>query len=232
MRMSTEPDPGASEGVREGDADYFLANKMGRIFYLALEEVASGEALNAILSSARMQHRLDFYPPNNFAAEFSFDELGQIQQALEELYGPSSGRALARQVGRACFRIGAEDLNPVLGLTDLVLRVLPLRMRFKVGLEVVAHMFDRFSDHVVQLEEDEDHFGWVVEPCAVCWGRQTDTPCCDLLVGLLEETVYWLSGGKSFYVEEVSCVAAGDPTCTILVGKRPLDRRLAVEEEV
>lgn len=229
--MSTEPHMGASEGFGEDDAHYFLANKFGRIFYLALEEVASGEALNAILSSARMHHRLGSYPPNNFAAEFPFEELVQIQQAMEELYGPSSGRALAAEVGRACFRIGAEDLNPVLGLTDLALRILPLRMRFKVGLEVVAHMFERFSDQRVQLEEDEDHFGWVVEPCAVCWGRRTDTPCCDLLVGLLEEAVYWLSGGKRFYVEEISCIAAGDPTCTILVGKRPLDQHDAAEEE-
>lgn len=219
------------EGGPRGEVGYFFANKMGRIFYLALEEVAAGEALNGILNAARMQHRLDDYPPNNFDAEFSFDELGQIQQTLEELYGPSSGRALAREVGRACFRIGAQDLNPVLGLTDLALRILPLRMRFKVGLEVLAQLFDRFSDHTVRLDEDEDAFSWVVERCAVCWGRRTDSPCCDLMVGLLEEGVYWISGGEKFYVEEVSCVAAGDATCTVLVGKHPLNRGPTMEEE-
>jgi predicted hydrocarbon binding protein len=239
MKMSPETRVGGSEHVRErgpeggprGKGGYSFANKMGRIFYLALEEVAAGEALSGILNAARMQHRLDDYPPNNFAAEFSFDELGQIQQTLEELYGPSSGRALAREVGRACFRIGAQDLNPVLGVTDLALGVLPLRMRFKIGLEVLAHMFDRFSDHAVRLEEDERHFGWIVERCAVCWGRRTDSPCCDLMVGLLEEEVFWLSGGETFHVEEVSCVAAGDATCTVLVGKHPLNRQPSTEEE-
>lgn len=229
--MASDPRREASEKVHEGETGTFFANKMGRIFYLALEEVASGEALNGILSSARLQHRLDVHPPNNFAAEFSFDELAQIQQALEELYGPSTGRALAREVGRACFRIGAQDLNPVLGLTDLALQILPLRMRFKIGLEVLAHMFDRFSDQVVRLEENADAFGWVVERCAVCWGRRTEAPCCDLTVGLLEEGVYWISGGERFEVEEVSCVAAGDPTCTVLVGKRPLTRQPSTEEE-
>jgi predicted hydrocarbon binding protein len=229
--MSPDTHVGASEGVREGEAGCFSANKMGRIFYLALEEVAPGEALNGILNAARMQHRLDHYPPNNFDAEFSFDEVGQIQQTLEELYGPSSGRALAREVGRACFRIGAKDLNPVLGLTDLALGILPLRLRFKIGLEVLAHMFDRFSDHAVRLEEDEHSFGWVVERCAVCWGRRTDSPCCDLLVGLLEEGVYWISGGEKFHVEEVSCVAAGDATCTVRVGKQAQNRQPSMEEE-
>lgn len=233
--MSPEAGVGASEDVQESGSTskvgYFFANKMGRIFYLALEDVAAGEALSGILNAARMQHRLDHYPPNNFAAEFSFDELAQIQQTLEELYGPSSGRALAREVGRACFRIGAEDLNPVLGFTDLALGVLPLRMRFKVGLEVLAHMFDRFSDHAVRLEENEGTFGWVVERCAVCWGRRTDSPCCDLTVGLLEEAVYWISGGERFHVEEVSCVAAGDATCTVLVGKQPVNQQPSMEEE-
>jgi len=44
-----------------------------------------------------------------------------------------------------------------------------------------------------------------------------------LAVGILEEGLYWIGGGKSFYVEEVSCIAAGDRTCTIMIGKRPLD---------
>jgi len=235
-KMSSEAHLDTPEDVREGslkdEAGYFFANKMGRIFYLALEEIAAGEVLSGILNAARMRHRLDRYPPNNFAAEFSFDELGQIQQTLEELYGPTSGRALAREVGRACFRIGAQDLNPVLGLTDLALPVLPLRMRFKVGLEVLAQLFDRFSDQTVRLEEDDDTFGWVVDRCAVCWDRRTDSPCCDLMVGLLEEGVYWISGGEKFHVEEVSCIATGDATCTVLVGKHPLNRRPATEEEV
>jgi predicted hydrocarbon binding protein len=226
-----ETPEGVGEDGLRSEKGYYFANKMGRIFYLALEEVAAGEALSGILNAARLPHRLDHYPPNNFAAEFSFKELGRVQQTLEELYGPSGGRALARKVGRACFRIGAQDLNPVLGLTDLAMRILPLRMKFKVGLEVLAQLFDRFSDHAVRLEEDEHTFGWVVERCPVCWGRRTDSPCCDLTVGLLEEGIYWISGGETFHVEEVSCIAAGDATCTVLVGKDPLNQHAPVEEE-
>ncbi len=223
VRMPTDPPNGPSERFTREAVEPFFANKMGRIFHLALEEEVECEAMSAILGSARMRHRLDRLPPNDFAFEFRFDELARIQQALEELYGPSRGRDVARRVGRACFRIGAQDLNPVLGLTDLVLRVMGLRTRLKVGLEVLAHLFNRFSDQVVRLEEDKSYFGWSVERCGVCWKRRSDAPCCDLAVGLLEEGVYWLSGGENFHVEEVSCVAAGDQTCTILVGKRGLD---------
>jgi predicted hydrocarbon binding protein len=208
--------------AEEKESSPSFANKMGRIVFLALEDVADSESMRAILSAARMQDRLDHYPPNNFAAEFSFVELRSIQVAIEELYGPRTGRRLARRIGRACFRRGVEDLRPVLGIADLVLRILPLRMRFRLGFEVLAQMFDRFSDQVVDLEEDERYFSWVMERCGVCWGRHTAAPCCDLMVGLLEEGLYWLSGGERFFIEESSCIASGDPTCTILIGKDPL----------
>lgn len=190
---------------------------------LAAEEVMQPNGVSSILTMARLQDRIEAYPPDNFDREFSFDEVGRMMQALEEKFGPRSGRRLARRIGRACFRLAVQDMRPVLGTADFFLRVLPLRMRLKVGLEILARIFNRFSDHLVRLKEDEQHFQWVFERCGVCWGRDCDAPCCHLAVGSLEELFYWISGGESFYVEEVSCIAGGDETCTILIGKRPLD---------
>jgi len=201
---------------------YSYANKIGRIILISLEQVAGRDSMRAVLSSARLQDRFEAYPPNDFVRDFGFDELGRIQQALEELYGQSAGRRLARRMGRVSFRLGIEDLRPVLGIADLLFRVLPLRMRMRIGFEVLAHMFERFSDQKVELEESEQHFRWVSAPCGVCWGRRTETPCCDLTIGLLEEGLYWLTGGASFFIEETSCIAAGDPNCTIVIGKEPL----------
>jgi predicted hydrocarbon binding protein len=202
---------------------YLFPNKMGRIVLLAMEEVMGRNGVNAILNLARLQQRIENYPPNNFDKAFSFDELGQMLQALDEMYGPRGGRGLAQRIGRACFKLGIKDLGPVLGIADLAFRVLPLVMKLRVGFEVLAHMFERFSDHLVRFEEDEEYFHWIIERCGVCWGRKSNSPCCHLAVGILDEGLYWVSGGKNFYVEEISCIAAGDQTCTILVGKQPLD---------
>ena len=111
----------------------------------------------------------------------------------------------------------------MLGIADLTFRVLPLGMKLRVGFEVLAQTFNKFTDHLVRLGEDEEHFHWIMERCGTCWGRKCDSTCCHLAVGILEEGLYWVSGGKNFYVEEVSCIAAGDRTCTILIDKRPLD---------
>jgi hypothetical protein len=202
---------------------HFLPNKMGRIALLALEEVMGRNGVNAVLNLARLQNRIGNYPPNNFVKDFGFDELGQLLQALDEMYGPRGGRGLARRVGQACFKLGIIDFGPMLGIADLTFRLLPLGTRLKVGFEVLAQTMNKYTDNIVRLGESEEHFHWVMDRCGVCWGRVSKSPCCHLAIGVLEEGLYWLSGGRSFYVEEVSCIAAGDRDCSFLIGKRPLD---------
>jgi predicted hydrocarbon binding protein len=39
---------------------------------------------------------------------------------------------------------------------------------------------------------------------------------------LAQESLYWLSGGKIFHVEETACIAQGDPRCTLKIDLVPL----------
>jgi predicted hydrocarbon binding protein len=139
------------------------------------------------------------------------------------MYGPRGARGLALRAGRACFKYGIKEFGPVLGIADLAFRLLPLGMKLKVGFEVFAETFNKFSDQIVRLSEDEEYYIWIIDRCPVCWKRRTDEPCCHLAVGILQEGLYWVSSGKSFQVEEVECIAKGDATCTIIINKRPLD---------
>ena len=202
---------------------HFFPNKMGRIVLLALEEVMGVNGLNAVLNLARLQHLIADYPPNDFGKAFSFDELGRLLQALDEMYGPRGGRGIASRAGHASFRHGIRDFGSILGIADFVFRVLPLGMSLKIGLQAMAQAFNQFSDQEVRLEEDEQYYHWLVNPCGVCWGRKSDSPCCHLSVGFLEEGLYWASGGKTFYVEETACIASGAPNCTVVIGKLPVD---------
>ncbi|MBN1177661.1 MAG: 4-vinyl reductase [Anaerolineae bacterium] len=207
----------------EGHPVYAFPNKMGRIALLALEDVMGRNGLSAIFNLANLRHLHSNYPPNNFDMGFSFEELSRLLGALDEMYGPRGGRGLAIRAGRACFRFGIKDFGPMLGIADLAFRVMPLTMKLRVGFDVFAEVFNRFSDHKVRLEEEEDRFLWVTERCGFCWGRTTAAPCCYVSVGLLQEGLYWVSGGRHFEVEETSCIAAGDEACVIEVGKAPVD---------
>lgn len=202
---------------------YYYPNKMGRIILLAMEEVMGRNGVNAVLNLAKLKHLVNNYPPNNFDRQFTFEEVGGIQLALDEMYGPRGGRGLALRAGRMCFKFGIKEFGPVLGIADLAFRLLPLGMKLKVGFEVFAETFNKFTDQMVRLGEDETRFLWIIERCPVCWERRSNQPCCHLAVGILQEALYWVSGGKNFEVEEITCIAQGDPTCTIAIDKQPLD---------
>jgi predicted hydrocarbon binding protein len=214
-----------AEDIKQGTdgSRYYYPNKMGRIILLALEEVMGRNGVNAVLNLAKLRHRVNNYPPNNLENGFSFEEFGAINQALDDMYGPRGGRGLALRGGRACFKYALKEFGAVLGIADLAFRLLPLGMKLKVGLNTFADSFNKFSDQVVRLEEDESRFIWVIERCPVCWGRHVDVPCCHTAIGILQEGLHWVSGGKNFRVEETECIAAGGETCTIVIDKRPLD---------
>jgi predicted hydrocarbon binding protein len=203
--------------------NYYYPNKMVRIILMAMEEVMGRNGVNAVLNLAQLKNLVNNYPPNNFERQVTFAELGRLMASLDQMYGPRGGRGLALRAGRACFKYGLKEFGPVLGIADLAFRLLPLHMKLKVGADVFSETFNKFSDQVVRLGEMEDRFLWEIVRCPVCWGRHAEAPCCYLAVGILQEALYWVSGGKNFEVYETTCVAQGDETCTIVIEKRPLD---------
>jgi predicted hydrocarbon binding protein len=203
-------------------AHYFYPNTFGRIVLLAMEEIMGRHGVNAVLNLAHLRHLVNNYPPNNLNLEFSFDEFGAIQETLDKIFGVRGGRGLALRAGRETFRRGVKELGPILGIADLVFRPFPLGMKMKIGLDNFARTFNTLTDQVVRLEETTDKYLWVIERCAVCWQRTTETPCCHLAAGILEEASYWVSNGRNFRVQEIKCIAAGDATCTIAIDKKPL----------
>jgi predicted hydrocarbon binding protein len=203
-------------------ARYYWPNKMGRMFLLALEDVMGKNGVNAVLNLARLRHLINNYPPNNLDLGWSFDEMGALNQALEDMCGPRGGRGLATRAGRAGLYYALKDFAAVLGIADLAFRLLPIGRKIKIGLNAMSETFNKTSDQQVRVEEELDHFLYYIDRCPVCWGRQAQTPICYGALGLLQEGLHWVTGGKNVRVEEIQCIAMGHPSCVFIVEKRPL----------
>ncbi len=199
--------------------------KFGRIVLSALEEVVGRNGLLAVLRLGRLGHWSEAPLPDDFRPAVSFEEMGSLFAALDELYGPTEGEQLAQRAGRRLFREGARDLGFMLGVADVGRRVLPLSVRIRLGMETMAEIFNRYSDHRVVLREDRAFYYWVSESCGLCHGRRTTYPACGLMTGLLSATMSWLSVGRVVEVEEVACIAQGAETCTFRVPKVRTGRR-------
>ena len=201
---------------------YFYPNLMGRIILLALEEIVGSNGVNAVLNLSSLPDFIGNYPAHNQNLEFSFQSVSRLQSALDDMYGPRGGRGIALRTGRACFQHGLREFGPLFGLTDLTFRMLPLQGKLKMGSAALADVFNKYTDQRVRVEDKDKRIYWHIERCPLCWERRVDSPACHMAVGLLQEALYWVSGGKYFNLEEINCIARGDPACTIMIDKTPM----------
>jgi len=202
--------------------DLFYPEKMGRIILMGMEEVMGCNGVNMIIQLASLESLIPRPHPARTKRIFSFETIGLIQGTLEQAYGPRGGRGLALRIGRACFKYGLKEYGSMLGLTEMAFRLLPLSTKLHTGAKSFSDLFNKHTDQRVRIEEREDRIYWHIERCPLCWQRKTSEPACHMAVGLLQEALYWLSGGKVFNVEETACIACGDPACTIVIDKAPI----------
>ena len=206
------------------EGPFFYPNRMGRIILSSMKRELGLERLSEVLRAAGQSHLANTGSlPSNLEKRFAFETVSALQAATEQVFGARAGRNINYRVGRGTFEFGLKDFDPVLGIADMPMRLMPLGMKFRVGLDVFARVFNQFSDQVVKLSETDTHHLWIIERCPVCWNRHTDEPCCHLAGGLLEESIFWGMGNRRFKTAETSCIAHGDLTCTFEIDKQPLD---------
>jgi len=187
-----------------------------------MEEIIGRNGVHAVLNLASLSEYIENYPPAVSDRTLPFKLVSDLHIALEQAYGPRGGRGLALRIGRAAFAYGLREYGSQLGLTEMAFRLLPLPTKLRVGAKSFAELFNRHTDQVVRLEETDTHLLWHIERCPLCWERHSEEPVCHLAVGLLQESLYWLSGGKIFNVEETHCIARGDSACIIAIEKTPI----------
>jgi predicted hydrocarbon binding protein len=202
---------------------YYYPNLIARIYLEAIEEVMGTNGIKALLNLAKMPHLIDNYPPRNLSREFDFADFSQLNEAMETMYGPRGGRALSLRAGRKSFDQGLKNFGAMVGVADRTFRMLPLKLRMKIGLGAMAKAFSTTSDQISYVVEEDDHFLYVIERCPVCWARHADSPICNAAMGIILEGLNWGTGGLRFKTAEVSCIARGDPACNFTISKEPID---------
>jgi predicted hydrocarbon binding protein len=202
---------------------YYYPNRLGRILFIAMEEMIGRNGVNAVLNQAKLRNRINSYPKNTLDKDFRFEEVSQIQVALEASYGIRGGRGLALRTGRAGFKHILHEFGQELEFSDLAFRLLPVEDKIRMTAEALAKLYNQYSDQQVVVTEDANRYLWAIKRCPYCWNRRMDDAVCLQPVGLLQEALYWVSSGKFYNIEEIDCIAKGDKACIIVIDKQPLD---------
>ena len=200
----------------------YYPNKIARIYLEAMEEVLGRNGLGSTLRVAGRSELIDNFPPPDLERAFDFSHYSALNGALDEIYGPRGGRGLALRAGRASFVRGLRDFGALAGISSESFNNLPLPTKLKIGIPALAKVFSQFSDQLSTVETTDEYYLYHIHQCPVCWGRSSDRPICFAIVGLLQEGLKWVSGGREFRVEETACQAQGDQLCTFRISKEPL----------
>jgi predicted hydrocarbon binding protein len=196
-------------------------NKIGRLFYLSLEEVMGEQGVKALLRLAGLPQYLQSYPPNDLQREYPFEAIAATSMALHTMYGPRGARGLELRAGRVAFSLGLKEFGPLLGMADLALKLMPITMKLKIALNATAQTFDRFSDQTTHVEEARGQFLYHITRCSHCVGRAEPQPHFYLAQGIIDEATGWVSGGRRFAVAQQACMGQGAPACVFTISKEP-----------
>ena len=188
---------------------------MERILRMAAAEVLGEEGLRVLLGAHTESHA----GRDEGAAQ---PTISYYMESLEEVFGQQAGRGIARRVGRACFPHGLREYGNSLGLTQTSFRLLPFPKKLKTLSAALSMLLQEAAGRHLAMEESAGMLLWHMDGCPLCDERHTNEPACHLAVGLAEESLYWVSGGKIFQVEESACVARGDPRCTLQIDMAPI----------
>lgn len=197
-------------------------NKIGHLFYLSLEEVMGANGVKAVLRLADLPEYLDQYPPSDFKRAYPFEAQAATSRALHTMYGPRGARGLEMRAGRVAFNLGLREFGPLLSVSDLAMKLMPMSMKLKIILNAVTQVFDRFTDLSPHIKEEKGQFLYHIKQCSNCINREP-SPSFYLARGILEESTAWASGGRRFPVEQCSCIGQGDASCAFQIGKEPAE---------
>lgn len=201
---------------------YYLSNRLGRVYIDSLEETIGRNGKNALLNLTGCGAFIDTPPSDDLALGFDMAVVSNLNRAMEVIYGPRGARGLALRSGRAMYDRLADAFDIPIGFNELAFRLLPLQTRLKIGVPALARVFTQHSDQTHRVADHGTYFDYIVERCAVCWGQETKTPLCHLIVGLLQEALSAFSRGQEFRVTQTECRAVGAAACVFRIEKEPI----------
>jgi predicted hydrocarbon binding protein len=211
-------------------ADLYMADAYMRWALLAAEEVVGKRGLSIVMRDAGLERLIDNYPPNELklSGDVTFRDYTALNAGLFSFFG-RAGKSMVLRIGRLSSQRAIEQQGALFNVAATVAsKVLPLPTQLKMGLENMQDGFHKLyqptgRDVRLRLEDRGDRLAYVAIDCPCCAGKQADAPMCWLWVGVLQESIHWLTG-RDFEVQEVECRAMGAPACVWEISKTPKEQ--------
>jgi predicted hydrocarbon binding protein len=196
-------------------------NRLLSVFFQASEQILGSDGLSIIFPPRDSFSSINPRPLAQSPGGL-IEYINKLQSTLECTHGETIARGLAIRIGRACFTYGIREFGSQLGLTGSEFRLMPFQRRLVVCIETIASLFNEIGNNHVSLKTEDKSLTLLIDLCPFYRDEYTERPQCSMVIGIVQEALFWTSRGKHFEVIERKCCACGDNVCEFHVNLVPL----------
>jgi hypothetical protein len=189
-------------------------------------------SLIMLLRQAHLAEYIDAPPPTDETPSITVEEYSGLLSKVYDIFGARGARPIFLRGGR----LGAAEIRrqrpAQFAVVGTALKLLPVARRMQIVLDKLVEQGEDLYGTPHLLEEEENAFIIEMPDCPYCAeiarshageggtaGKVPITqPVCYIPVAAVAEMMEWATG-QTHLVEEVACIARGDPACRFRISK-------------
>ncbi len=197
------------------------------ILFTQVDEMMGRRSLIMLLRQAGLAEYVDNIPPMDDTPSITVEQYSRLLANIYEIFGARGARPIFLRGGR----LGAAEIRrqrpAQFAVAGTALKLLSQARRMKLVLDRLAEQGEELYGTPHHLHEEENAYIIEMPDCPYCAeiARRSATdnklvtrPVCHIPVAAVAEMLDWAMGQKHL-VEEVTCIARGDPVCRFRVSK-------------
>ena len=197
------------------------------ILFTQVEEMMGRRSLIMLLRKANLAEYIDAPPPMDESPSITVEEYSRLLASIYDIFGARGARPIFLHGGR----LGAAEIRrqrpAQFAVAGTALKLLPAAKRMQLVLDRLAEQGEDLYGTPHYLHEEENAFIIEMPDCPYCAeiarrrvaeNKPVTRPVCHIPVAAVAEMMEWAMGQKHL-VEEVTCIAVGDPTCRFRISK-------------
>ncbi len=199
-------------------------NEAYRLFISGLNEIIGRKELSRLMET-EANGEMPGGPAEVENAVLYLREKGihRLQDRMEKKFGKKELHGLLLRSGRASCKFFVRQYGPEMQVTSSEYRLLPTKKRLLKGLKAAAGLCAELFQKEICVVDDGDCWIWQETQRENEAASDPGCPEFFFIIGLLQEYLSWLSGGKSFQVKRAEIGGHVEGVDRLLISKEPLE---------
>jgi hypothetical protein len=197
------------------------------ILLTQVDEMMGRRSLLMLLRQDGLAGYIDSLPTRDGSPSITVSQYSRLLADIYATFGARDARSIFLRGGS----LGAAEIRrqhvAQFALAGTALKLLPPGTRMRLVLQKLAEQGEDLYGTPHYLDEEDAAFVVEMPACPFCGEISTRTlvtseqvggPVCHLPLAVIDETVEWVTGQRHL-VEEVACIAMGDPACRFRIAR-------------